>query len=242
MRAAPLRRAPFQLRASSFTALVLKLVDAEDPTFLALLSQRLRQAPNFYRDAPVVLDLSEAVGWGRNVDLASLIGHLRGLDLMPVGVQNGSEAQNREAVAAGLALLPKGRNVEPAAAPRRAGSGVVKPLYRPTKLVAEPVRSGAQVYAEGGDLIVASAVSAGAEVLADGHIHIYGPLRGRALAGVSGDTAARIFCQSLEGELVSIAGRYQVVDESDARIWRRRVQISLEGDSLILQPQDERRP
>ncbi len=237
-RAVPLRRAPFQLRASSFTALVLKLVDVEDPTFLALLSQRLRQAPNFYRDAPVVLDLAEAVGWSQSVDLMTLVGQLRGLDLVPVGVQNGSEEQSREAVAAGLALLPKGRNVE-SQPERRQGPAVVKPVYRPTRLVEEPVRSGTQVYAEGGDLIVAAAVSAGAEILADGHVHVYGPLRGRALAGVSGDTTARIFCQSLEAELVSIAGRYQVVDESDARIWRRRVQVSLEGDSLILQPQDE---
>ena len=83
---------------------------------------------------------------------------------------------------------------------------------RKTKLITSPVRSGAQIYAPDGDLVIMSGVNAGAEVIADGHIHIYGPLRGRALAGAQGDETARIFCQSLEAELISVAGCYLVKD------------------------------
>ncbi|HCP03453.1 MAG TPA: septum site-determining protein MinC, partial [Pseudomonas sp.] len=100
------------------------------------------------------------------------------------------------------------------------------------KIITEPVRGGQQVYARGGDLIVMAPVSAGAELLADGHIHVYGPLRGRALAGVQGNQEARIFCQSLEAELVSIAGQYKVAEDLRKQQWKQAVQISLEGDSL----------
>ncbi|MAB25605.1 MAG: septum site-determining protein MinC [Pseudomonadales bacterium] len=101
------------------------------------------------------------------------------------------------------------------------------------RLITEPVRSGQQVYARGGDLIVMAPVSAGAELLADGHIHVYGPLRGRALAGVQGNTEARIFCQNLEAELVSIAGQYKVAEDlRKEQHWKQAVHISLAGDSL----------
>ena len=102
-------------------------------------------------------------------------------------------------------------------------------------MITQPVRSGQQVYAPGGDLIVLAPVSAGSELLADGHIHVYGPLRGRALAGVRGDTNARIFCQSLEAELVSVAGQYKVAEDLRRQQWKEAVQISLEGDSLKIE-------
>ncbi len=102
-----------------------------------------------------------------------------------------------------------------------------------TKTITRPVRSGQQVYAKGGDLIVLAAVNAGAEVVADGNIHIYGPLRGRALAGAQGDREARIFCLDMEAELVAIAGCYQMVDESVSKDIRgRTVQAYLDGDKM----------
>ena len=101
-------------------------------------------------------------------------------------------------------------------------------------VITTPVRSGQQVYAKGGDLIIIAPVSAGAEVLADGNIHIYGPLRGRALAGVSGDKSARIFCQSLEAELISIAGSYKVNEDLQKDHWKKNTQASLNGDQLTV--------
>ncbi|MNP48468.1 Septum site-determining protein MinC [compost metagenome] len=107
------------------------------------------------------------------------------------------------------------------------------PTVRPTKLITTPVRGGVQIYAAGGDLIVLAPVSPGAELLADGNIHVYGPMRGRALAGVKGDTSARIFCQQLAAELVSIAGNYKVAEDlRRSPQWGQAVHVSLSGDVL----------
>ena len=100
------------------------------------------------------------------------------------------------------------------------------------KIVHTPVRSGQQVYASGGDLIVLAQVSAGAEILADGNIHVYAPLRGRALAGVRGNTEALIFCQSLEAELVSVAGQYKLSEDLQGSWWKKPVKISLKDEKL----------
>jgi septum site-determining protein MinC len=106
--------------------------------------------------------------------------------------------------------------------------------HQPSKIVTTPIRSGQQVYAPGGDLIIMAAVSAGAEVLADGNIHVYGALRGRALAGVKGDTSARIFCQSLEAELVSIAGTFKVDEDLRNEHWKTAVQIGRDEGALCI--------
>ena len=103
-------------------------------------------------------------------------------------------------------------------------------------MIERPIRSGQQVYAEGGDLIVLSQTSAGSEVMADGSIHVYGALRGRVLAGVKGDKTARIFCRSLEAELIVIAGCYQLLDESDTDLKGKPAMIHLEHDKLIIEP------
>lgn len=106
---------------------------------------------------------------------------------------------------------------------------------KPTIVVSTPVRTGQQIYAEQADLIVLGSVSPGAEVIADGNIHIYAPLRGRALAGASGDSNARIFVQSMQAELVSIAGIYRVFEQSlPQHLHRKPVQIELQGDRLAI--------
>jgi septum site-determining protein MinC len=107
-----------------------------------------------------------------------------------------------------------------------------KLVQRPSKIIDRPIRSGQQVYAEGADLIVLSQVSEGAEVLADGNIHIYGALRGRALAGVRGDEQARIFCRQMEAELVSIAGNFLLSDSLDSSLKKASVQVSLQDETL----------
>ncbi|MEX1668838.1 septum site-determining protein MinC [Zhongshania guokunii] len=108
--------------------------------------------------------------------------------------------------------------------------------HSPSKIITTPIRSGQQVYAPGGDLIIMAAVSAGAEVLADGNIHVYGALRGRALAGVKGDSSARIFCQSLEAELVSIAGTFKVDEDLRKEHWKMPVQVGLDEQTLSITP------
>lgn len=112
---------------------------------------------------------------------------------------------------------------------------VESPMAATNKVVRHPVRSGQQIYAKGGDLIVLAPVSAGAEILADGNIHIYAPLRGRALAGVQGNEEAMIFCQSLEAELISIAGRYKVHEDLQDGIWKKAAKIELKENQLTVQ-------
>lgn len=107
-----------------------------------------------------------------------------------------------------------------------------KLVHRPAKIIERPVRGGQQIYAEGCDLIVLAQVSEGAEVLADGNVHIYAPLRGRALAGVKGDSNARIFCQQLEAELVSIAGIFILSDELKDKAWKQTAHIQLKDERL----------
>jgi len=104
-----------------------------------------------------------------------------------------------------------------------------------TKIIYQPVRSGQQVYAKGGDLIVMAAVNPGAEIVADGNIHVYAPMKGRALAGVMGDQTARIFCQSMHAELIAIAGNFRVFEDNlPAEIRDKSVQAYLDGEQLIV--------
>jgi len=102
--------------------------------------------------------------------------------------------------------------------------------------IERPVRSGQQIYAANADMTILAPTSAGSEVVADGSIHIYGPLRGRVLAGARGNESARIFCQSLQAELIAIAGRYQLLDESDTHLKGKPAMIRLEGEKLIIEP------
>ena len=242
----------FKLRGGSFTLLVLQLIDLKNPNFFQWLLDKIAQAPNFYRHAPVVLDL-EGLADSGPFNFAELGRRLRQHKLVPVGVQNGTEEQNQGAVNAGMSIFPMWRAAQPLeqptaeakpaeAKPAEAKPAEAKPAALPgraeagAKLVTEPIRSGRQVYARQGDLVVLSTVSAGAELLADGHIHVYGALRGRALAGVSGNTSARIFCRSLQAELVSIAGHWLVREDMDDHLIGRSVQIYLNGDLLVIEP------
>ena len=104
-------------------------------------------------------------------------------------------------------------------------------------VVDRPLRSGQRVYARGGDLIVLAVVSVGAEVIADGNIHVYGPLRGRAIAGARGDTSARIYCTCLEPQLVSIAGIYRTTETPlAADVLGQAAQVRLDGEKIIVEP------
>ncbi|SDF78585.1 septum site-determining protein MinC [Limimonas halophila] len=215
---------------------------------------KIAQAPSFFESAPIVLDLDD-VSDDANLDLGKLAARLRELNLVAVGVQNGSEAQNTAALQAGLCPFPSWRSgrQRPGRAtsadpegrdarrePKRergeeSGDSGADDNGRPAELVTTPVRSGRRIHARG-DLVAMAPVSVGAELIADGHIHVYGPLRGRALAGVRGDHGARIFCQSLEAELVSIAGAYLVRDDIDESLIGQPVQIYLNGERVEVEP------
>lgn len=226
---------PFQIRGRSFTAVVLELVGAADQAFYEALDALLKQAPHFFTNAPFVIDLDKAASLQLNGDFTRLVRELRGRKLSVIGVINGSMGQNAAALGAGLITLQGGREV-PA---QRDGGPVTAASAEPapaTLLITEPVRSGQRIFADRGDLVVVSSVSSGAELIAQGSIHVYGRLRGRALAGVNGDKTARIFCQSLEAELVAIAGLYRTSDDLGPAVRQQRVQAFLQDERLCLEP------
>jgi septum site-determining protein MinC len=224
-----------KLRGGTFTLLVVQVVDLRDPGFFIQLAEKIAQAPTFFQHAPVVLDLQGLSGDGP-FHFDELVLGLRQHQLTPVGVQNGTEEQNLAAVEAGLSVFPVWRsapsedNPEPASRPEKQTVG-----GRAT-VVTRPIRSGKEVYARGGDLIVMTTASTGAELLADGHVHVYGRLRGRAHAGVTGDQSARIFCQILDAELVSVAGHWRVRDDIPEDLIGKAVQIFLDGERLMIEP------
>ncbi|MES2211728.1 MAG: septum site-determining protein MinC [Pseudomonadota bacterium] len=232
----------FQFKGGLFTLTTLQLLHTDLSELGRHLDEKIRQAPNFFTHSPVVLDIHRLMG--APIDFEQLIKDLRARRLIPFGVRGATPEQQVQAIACGLGVLPESK-VRPSSMQQEQDNRPVRTETElsgheenmtPTKIVTQPVRSGQQIYVRGGDLIVLSAVSAGAEILADGHIHIYGPLRGRAIAGVSGDTKARIFCHSLEAELVSVAGHYKVSEDLKECHWKESVSIQLVGDRLQIEP------
>jgi septum site-determining protein MinC len=228
----------FQIRGHLQTLIALRLIEPRHEQFFLALQKALARSPGFFRHAPVVLDAGPVVGQPP-LNLAEFARRLRQQQLVPIGIQNGDDSWNQVAINAGLAVVPAGRPVAVPAA--EAPSAVAlraeepRPRRNATVVVSEPVRAGQQVYAEGGDLIALAPVSPGAEVLADGHIHVYSHLRGRAHAGIEGDRGARIFCHSLEAQLVSIAGVYVVNEEIDPRFLGKRVQVMCADGELVME-------
>ena len=231
---------PLQVRGRFFTAMVVQMAGSADDDFYAALESKLAQAPHFFTNAPFVLDLERASGIRLGGDFVNLVRELRRRKITLVGVQNGTIEQNRGALSAGLLTLQGGRDQSgEAGTGTAAATGTAQEQSEPpavrTLLVKEPVRSGQQIFAEDGDLIVLAPVSSGAELIARGNIHIYGRMSGRALAGVNGDSEARIFCQALDAELIAIAGLYKISDDFAPDVRKQRVQVFLKDEELCIE-------
>ncbi|MGR3759058.1 septum site-determining protein MinC [Roseobacteraceae bacterium NS-SX3] len=227
---------PFQIRGRFFTAVALRPGDGPlDEAFYDALDAQLRKTPHFFAGAPLIIDLGQAPALVQPDDLRELAERLRRRDLAAFGVQNASAEQQDAARAAGLITVPGGQD-----APLNSGRAARKPLpekLRPPEnvLITAPVRSGQTVVAEGGDLVVTGPVSSGAELIAAGNIHVYGRLRGRAMAGARGDETARIFCQSLDAELLAVAGLYRTSESLEPEILNRSVQVFLQDGHLCVE-------
>ncbi|WP_018231807.1 septum site-determining protein MinC [Thioalkalivibrio thiocyanodenitrificans] len=225
-----------QFKGRMITVTVLRLLVPSLDAIAASLDEHLRDAPGLLSGLPTVLDL-EALGDSSDaLDLEALSGLLRAREVTLVGLRDSGGTVRRIAESAGLPVL----NVDGAReAPRRKTEPEPAPASvsgaSPTLMVTQPVRSGQQVYARGGDLVLTAAVSAGAEVMADGHIHAYAPVRGRVMAGVLGDTQARIFCRKLDCELVAVAGHYRLSEQIGDAERAHPVQVRLEGESLLIE-------
>lgn len=215
------------------------------------MRERVARAPKLFGRAAVILDFG---GLSRVPDRASaqaLLDGLRDAGVLPVALAYGTSEVEQLSVQLGLPLLAKFRaqyeradaapppapTPAPAPAPARRApepAPAPAPAAQPGRMQLGAVRSGQQLYAENCDLTVLSTVGAGAEVIADGSIHIYGTLRGRALAGAQGNTGARIFCRDFHAELVAIAGRYKVLDDIPDNLRGKAVQVWLEQDQIMI--------
>lgn len=232
-----------KLKASLLPMTVLELLHYETESIDHELREKTRQAPDFFENLPVVIDL-EKLAPDAEIPFKELVAQCRSFSIKVVAVRGGHPSQQLAAKDAGLGVLAKQKDrpldssteeapkVEVKEVIREVVKTVVKNERQQSKIVHTPIRSGQQVYAADGDLIIMASVSAGAEILADGNIHVYGALRGRALAGVKGNTSARIFCHSLEAELVSVAGQYKISEDLNKSQLGKPMQVYLDNDAL----------
>jgi septum site-determining protein MinC len=258
-------RQAFRLKGTMPALTMLSLLTEDIEAIERQLLEHLSQMPQFFLHAPVLVDL-EALGDAR-VDLVRLAELLRRHHLVPVAVQNPSDAQKERAIEAGWGVLksrvtpskgagahPPSDEQEEASAARepdepsrkgRPAPGRSAPKTPPPPpvdagerlaglTVRIPVRSGQVIYAAGGDLVVLAPVSSGAELIADGNIHVYAPLRGRALAGAHDNSEASIFCMNLEAEFLCVAGRYLMAEEIPKEHRGQPARIHLKGEELLV--------
>ena len=221
----------FQLKTGVSPCTVLHLIRYTPELFAEQLVDTINKAPNFFIGAPIVLDL-EMIQNLSAIDLLQIKQSLATHGMILVGVRGGSSEQHTLAATAGIPTIVVSKSVLNEPTKRKSTTEI--PL---TKLMTQPIRSGMQVYAKETDLIIINSVSVGAEIMAEGNIHVYGPLRGRALAGVQGNIKSRIFCQSLEAELVSVAGYYLMKDDIQKLCQpNTAVQVFLENEHLQIKP------
>ncbi|ELX8378296.1 septum site-determining protein MinC [Providencia vermicola] len=234
-------QSPIELKGSSFTLSVLHLRSEETKLIKKALQDKVSQAPDFLKNAPVVINIADLTA---NADLYSIHKAVISVGLRVVGISGCTDPLLRKKVSdAGLAVLSEGKSqkaVDIQPEPTPSNVEIASPAdpefsYRKTRIINSPVRSGQRIYAPNSDLIVTSNISAGAELLADGNIHIYGIMRGRALAGASGDTESQIFCTHLQAELVSIAGEYWLSDQIPSEFLGKAAKLCLVDNRLNIE-------
>jgi len=252
-----LNKSPFfELRSGSVDTLLFVVKTTDLDALKSELTRRFEATPEFFSGDVVAIDVRR-LGKDERVPLADIASLLDSVRMRTLGVV-AAPHQTGWAADAGLPLLEardrrasaprpeqteqpaqteQSDSAEPAAQPKPAADMAARPAVgSQTRVIDKPLRSGQQVYAKG-DLIVLGLVSYGAEVIAEGNIHIYAPLRGRALAGVHGNHDARIFCTCLEPELISIAGIYRTTENPlPADVVGKSVQIRLVDEKLIIEP------
>ncbi|MFT3812896.1 MAG: septum site-determining protein MinC [Acidovorax sp.] len=238
------RTTSFELKSAQLPVVAVVLKTADTATLAAELAARLGDDPNFFDNDPVLIDLAAVRDTDQYLDFAALSATLRRYRTRPVAVRGGNPTQMEAARRVGLVAAPEAAQ-RPAAAPVPEVQEVVREVQVPVEvpvpgpgavMVTKPLRSGQQVYARGADLVVMAVVNFGAEVIADGHIHVYAPLRGRAIAGARGDTSARIFSTCMEPQLVSVAGIYRTSETAlPPDVLGKPAQVRLDGERLLIE-------
>ena len=199
--------AAFQLKADFVPLTVMRLQSADLDNLAQQLTSTFRKAPNYLDQAPVIIDVTELKKQNIPFDLNAICSLAKTHGFIPVGIRGLSDDEYKAAEANHLANMSRSKKIPKTSVPAVAEE---EPLVIKSSslIIDKPIRAGSQVYAKGGDLIVLCSVNPGAEILADGSIHVYGQLRGKAIAGAKGDLNAQVFCRSVDADLVSIAGYY----------------------------------
>jgi septum site-determining protein MinC len=249
--AAPLSHC-YDIKSADLPLLALLLKTSDIDAVEAALKAQLQETPDFYAQEPVVIDVT-ALDLDDScplLDFAGLTQMLRLQGMLPLAIKGAVGIHKEAALSCGLVeasdLRVRKNSPQPSTTEPLAATVEPQPLPHPpldvpgTLVIDKPLRSGQQIYAKGGDLIVLAMVNAGAEVIADGHIHVYAPLRGKAIAGARGNTQARIFAQCMEPELIAIAGIYRTTDKAlAAEVQGRPAQVYLhsgpDGEKLMVQ-------
>ena len=247
-------KAVFEFKSATLPLIAVILKTADLSLLATALDLQLADSPDFFEQEPVVIDLSQLPEDDASaaIDFRVLRDMLARHQTQPIAVRGGTAAHNIAARSAGLSIAempaaptPGARPAQPAAAPAAQAPApeapqIVREVTVPagaTLVIDKPLRSGQQIYARGGDVIVLAVVSFGAEVIADGNVHVYAPLRGKAIAGARGDTAARIFTTCMEAQLVAIAGIYKTSEvDLPTNLQGKPVQIHLDGKKLLMEP------
>lgn len=243
----------FEIKSAQLPLVALLLKTADLGQLAEELTQRYGDIPDFFDHDPLLVDLSPLQAGEQAdspVDFPALVSLLRRFRLEPVAVRGGNDSQTAAAELAGL-MPAQDATVQRSAAARTPEASVQQAAPAPVSapapaaqssalVIDKPLRSGQQVYARGRDLVVLAMVNPGAEVIADGHIHVYAPLRGKAIAGARGNAEARIFAMSMDPELISIAGIYRTSDNPlPAEVLGKPGQVRLmsgpEGDKLVIE-------
>ena len=236
-------RAVFEFKSATLPLIAVILKTGDLGVLRTALDAQLADSPDFFEQEPVVIDLSQLSEADQHtpIDFVSLRAILSRHQTQPVAVRGAEGAHVQAARAAGLAIAampvpPVTRAPSPAPTPE---PQIVREVPVPvggTLLIDRPLRSGQQVYARGGDVIVTEVVNFGAEVIADGHVHVYAPLRGKAIAGARGNTEARIFTTCLEAQLIAIAGIYRTSEVPlPASVAGKAAQIRLADEKLLME-------
>nr|WP_299243803.1 septum site-determining protein MinC [uncultured Halomonas sp.] len=236
----------FSFKGGMLPMTVMELTSADPERIREQLAGKLSQSPAFFQHTPVVVSVEKLNE--PHLALERICAVCRAHKLLPVAVRGGSDPVKQSAWALGLGWFPpqelRSRTLESVASPvleENAGDGQSAEAAAlsgltpaGSRIFRGTVRSGQQISAPEGDLVILGAVNAGSEVLARGNVHVYGALRGRALAGIHGDREAGIFCHELHAELLSLAGNYKRLEDIDPQLLGTAVQVRLNDDQLTI--------
>lgn len=222
---------------------VLHVVSGDLAAIREGLKQKRDSLPQLFLNSPLLVDCQALGDTCDQLDMQGLRQAVLELGFVPVGIRHLPETCTESALQAGWSLMRPGRSMEPRTSrateeipQAHPATAAQQPPVRRVEVIGRPVRSGQQIYFPDSDIVVLQHTSAGSELLAGGSVHVYGSLRGRVLAGIHGDTSARIFCQKLEAELVAIAGHYRLMDDIDTGLKGQPAMVWLEGEKLKVAP------